>query len=54
MGCRCRVGTFSWRWGRRNVMRNCWRADWEGDNDWTVKKYLKIIKIINSLKKPKE
>jgi hypothetical protein len=25
----------------RNGMRNCWRADWEGDNDWTVKKKFK-------------
>ena len=24
--------------GRRNGMRNCCRADWEGDNDWTVEK----------------
>jgi hypothetical protein len=27
--------------GRRNGMRNCWRADWERDNDWTVKKKIK-------------
>jgi hypothetical protein len=24
--------------GRRNGMRNYWRADQEGNNDWTVKK----------------
>jgi hypothetical protein len=30
------VGT-SWRWGKRNGMRNCWRADREGDNEWSVK-----------------
>jgi hypothetical protein len=23
--------------GRRNGMKNCGRADQEGDNDWTVK-----------------
>jgi hypothetical protein len=23
--------------GRRNVMRNCQRADQEGDNDWIIK-----------------
>jgi hypothetical protein len=23
---------------RRNRMRNCWRVDWEEDNDWVVKK----------------
>jgi len=22
---------------RRNGMRNCWKANREGDNDWTVK-----------------
>jgi hypothetical protein len=31
-------GDISWRWGRRNRMRNCQRVDREGDNDWTVKK----------------
>lgn len=31
---------------RRNVMRNCWRAGWEGINNWTVKnKWLRIIII---------
>jgi hypothetical protein len=25
--------------GRRKTgKRNCWRADWEGDNDWIVKR----------------
>jgi hypothetical protein len=27
----------------KNGMRNCLREEWEGDNDWTVKK--KRIKI---------
>jgi hypothetical protein len=34
------MGTSSWRWGRRNGMRNNWREDQERD-DWTVKKGLK-------------
>lgn len=29
--------------GRRNGMRNCQRADQKKDNDWTIKKRLKII-----------
>ena len=33
------VETCSWRWG--NGLRNCWRADGEGDNDWPVKKKIK-------------
>ena len=24
--------------GKRKGMRNCWRLDQEGDNDWTVEK----------------
>jgi hypothetical protein len=32
------VGASSWRWGRRNGMRNCQRVDWKGDDDWIVKK----------------
>ena len=28
--------------GRRNGMKNCQRAEWEGDNDWTIKN--KVIK----------
>ena len=28
---------------KRNWMRKCWRAEREGDNDWVVKKRLKII-----------
>jgi hypothetical protein len=32
------VGTSSWRWGKRNGMRNCQRADWEEDNSSNVKK----------------
>ena len=24
--------------GKRKGMRNCWRVDQEGDNDWTVEK----------------
>lgn len=32
------VGTPSWRWERRNGTRNRWRAEWDGDDDWTVKK----------------
>jgi hypothetical protein len=31
-------GTSSWIWGRKNGMRNCERAEWEGDSNWTVKK----------------
>jgi hypothetical protein len=38
------VGAFSWRWGRKNGMRNCQRVEQEGHNEWTVKK-LKITKI---------
>jgi hypothetical protein len=41
------MGTFSWIWSRRIGMRNCHRVDQEGDNDWTVKKRLKIIQKIN-------
>ena len=40
------VGISSWTQGRRNVMRNCWRASQEGDNDWTVKKDIIVIVII--------
>ena len=29
-------GISSWTQGRRNGMRNCWRVDLEGDNNWTV------------------
>jgi hypothetical protein len=36
------VGTSSWRWGRRNGMRNSQRADQEEDNNWTVKRYNSI------------
>ena len=32
--------------GKRKGMRNCWRLDQEGDNDWTVKKELLLIRII--------
>jgi hypothetical protein len=32
------VGTSSGRQGRRDGIKNCWRAEQEGDNDWTVKK----------------
>jgi hypothetical protein len=32
------VEMSSWRQGRKNGLRNCWRAEWEGDKDWTVKK----------------
>jgi hypothetical protein len=31
-------GTYYWGWGKRNGMRNCQRADLEGDKNWTVKK----------------
>jgi hypothetical protein len=31
------MGTSSWRQGRRNGIKNCWREDLEGDRDWTVK-----------------
>jgi hypothetical protein len=31
------AGTSSWRRGRRNGMRNCGRAEQEGDNDWIIK-----------------
>jgi hypothetical protein len=27
------VGTPSWRWGRKNRMRNCQNADQEREND---------------------
>jgi hypothetical protein len=33
-------------WGRRNVMRNCWRVNREGDNNWTVKERLKIVVVV--------
>jgi hypothetical protein len=33
-----RVGTLSWRRGRRCGMRNSQRANWEVDNEWIVKK----------------
>jgi hypothetical protein len=36
--------------GGRNEMMNCWRADQEGINDYTVKKKLKIIIIIIIIK----
>jgi hypothetical protein len=36
------MGTSSWRWGRRKGMITCGRADQERDNDWTIKKTLKI------------
>ena len=26
--------------GRKNGMGNCQRADWEGDNDWSVEKMI--------------
>jgi hypothetical protein len=32
------AGTSSWRQERRNGMRNYQRVDWEGDNNYTVKK----------------
>jgi hypothetical protein len=35
------VGPFSWSLRRMNGMRNCQRAEQEGDKDWTVKKILK-------------
>jgi hypothetical protein len=38
------LGTSSWRQGRRDVMRNCRKAEWDGDNNWIVKK--KRVKII--------
>jgi hypothetical protein len=28
-------------------MRNCWKTDWEGDNDRTVKRLKIIYKIQN-------
>jgi hypothetical protein len=37
------VETSSWRWGRRNWMRNSQRANWEGDSDWTIKRLIIII-----------
>jgi hypothetical protein len=38
----CRdVETSSWRRERRNGMGNCQRVEWEGDNNWTVKKMIK-------------
>lgn len=33
------MGTSSWRQGPgegSNEMRNCQRAEWKGDNDWTI------------------
>jgi hypothetical protein len=40
MGKSGRVGvrTSSWRWERRNRMRNSQRVNREGDDYWTVKK----------------
>jgi hypothetical protein len=38
MGVCGAVGTSYWRWGRKNGPRNCWTAEQDGDNDWTVKK----------------
>jgi hypothetical protein len=35
-------------WEKKNAMRNCWREELEGDNNWTVKKRLKIIIIKDS------
>jgi hypothetical protein len=35
-------------WGRTGL-RNCWRENWEGDNDWTIK--IKYNKKDISLKK---
>jgi hypothetical protein len=29
--------TSSWKQERRNGMRNCWRVDREGDNNWTIR-----------------
>jgi hypothetical protein len=34
----CKRWSHSETGGRRNGMRNCERADWEGDNDWNVEK----------------
>jgi hypothetical protein len=45
------VGTFSWRPGRRNG--NCWRAEQEANNDWTVKKKKKS-KDNNKFKKKED
>lgn len=36
------MGSSSWRWGKRNGMRNCQRAELVVNKDWTVKKRLKI------------
>jgi hypothetical protein len=36
----------SWRWGRRDEIRNCWRAQQESDKDWTEKKKTRLkIKV---------
>lgn len=37
-GCRG-MGTTTWKCGRKNGMRNCWRTEQEVNNDWTVKKW---------------
>ena len=29
--------------GKRKGMRNCWRANQEVDNNWTVKNKIKVI-----------
>lgn len=35
------MGSSSWRWGKRNGMRNCQRAELVVNKDWTVKKKTK-------------
>jgi hypothetical protein len=32
-----RVGDILLKVGKGNEIRNCWRADQEGNNNWTVK-----------------
>jgi hypothetical protein len=48
------VGTSSWRQGKRNGMKNCWRVDLEGDNDWTTKKIKDNLKTNKPKKKKKD
>jgi hypothetical protein len=45
------VSTSSRKLGRRNGMMNSQRADLKGDNDWTVKKRLKVINKIKFIGK---
>jgi hypothetical protein len=32
-------------WGRRSYIRNCWRLNWKGNNNWSVENYYLYIYI---------